>query len=248
MKTNILKFVLIAIGLCLLAAALYLYRPVAANNYTRVTVTGESQTELPPDSAVLSFSVITQNANAVSAQAENARKVEAVMNALKTAAGGANQEIKTSNYQLSPEQDYASSGMPKIVGYEARNTITVTTDRLDQAGALIDAATKAGANSVEGIAFTLRDDSRRRGDTLGTATRQAMAKAEAIAESLGGKIVRVVETVESGSTPTPVVYPDATMTANTAMAKPEFSTRIQAGSINVRGQVTLVVEIDAARK
>lgn len=246
MKTNILKFVLISIGLVLFAAALYLYRPVSSN-YTRVTVVGESQTDVPPDNAIVSFSVVTQNAQAVTAQQENARKIEAVMKALQDAGGGAKQEVKTSNYNLSPEQNYLSNGMPKIVGYEARNTITVTTDNLNQVGALIDAATKAGANSVEGISFVLRDDSTKRGDALGIATKQAMAKAEAIAASLGGKIVRVVETVEGGSTPTPIVYPNASTFANTTMAKPEFRTQIQAGSIKVRGQVTLVVEIDAHR-
>jgi uncharacterized protein len=247
MKTNILKFVLISIGLILFAGALYLYRPAPPNDYTRVTVTGESQADMPPDSAVVSFSVITQNAQAVTAQQENARKIEAVMKALETAAGGAKQEVKTSNYSLAPEQDYSTRGMPKIVGYEARNTLTVTTDNLNQVGALIDAATKAGANSVEGISFVLRDDSTKRGDALGVATRQAMAKAEAIALSLGGKIVRVVETVEGGSTPTPIVYSNASMATNT-IGKPEFQTQIQAGTINVRGQVTLVVEIDARRK
>jgi uncharacterized protein len=249
MKTNIWKFVLVTIGLGLFAAALYLYRPAAPNNYTRVTVVGEAQTEVPPDSAVVAFSVITQNAQAVAAQQENARKIEAVMKALENNAGGAKQEVKTSNYNLQPEQDYSGNGMPKIVGYEARNTVVVTTDKLDQVGVLIDAATKAGANSVEGISFVLRDDSRKRGDALGTATRQAMAKAEAIAESLGGRIVRVVETVEGGANPTPVVYatPAMASTNSTAMSKPEFKTQIQAGAIDVRGQVTLVVEIDARR-
>jgi uncharacterized protein YggE len=246
MKTNIWKFVLISIGLVLFAAALYQYRPASANNFTRVTVVGESQAEVPPDTAIVSFSVVTQNANAVNAQQENARKIEAVLKALETTAAGAKQDVKTSNYSLSPEQDYSGSGMPKIVGYEARNTVSVTTDKLDQVGAIIDAATKAGANSVEGISFNLRDDSTKRGDALGTATRQAMTKAEAIAASLGGKIVRVVETVEGGSTPTPVVLSNASMTTNTN-ATTSYRTQIQAGSINVRGQVTLVVEIDARR-
>lgn len=245
MKTNILKFVLITIGLVLFAAALYHYRPVS-NNFTRVTVVGESLSEVPPDTAIVSFSVVTQNAQAVTAQTENARKIEGVLKALQTLAGGAKQEVKTSNYNLTPEQDYSGNGMPKIVGYEARNTITVTTDNLDQVGGLIDAATRAGANSVEGISFVLRDDSTKRGDALGTATKQAMAKAEAIALNLGGKIVRVVETVEGGSTPTPIVYSNASTVANST-AKPEYKTQIQAGSLNVRGQVTLVVEIDARR-
>ena len=246
MKTNIFKFVLISIGLVLFAAALYQYRPVS-NNYTRVTVVGESQTDVPPDTALVSFSVVTQNAQAVTAQQENARKIEAVMKALQDASAGAKQDVKTSNYNLTPEQDYSSNGLPKIVGYEARNTITVTTDNLNQVGALIDAATKAGANSVEGISFVLRDDSTKRGDALGTATKQALAKAEAIAQSLGGKIVRVVETVEGGSTPTPIVSATPYMAATNTMSKPEYKTQIQAGSINVRGQVTLVVEIDARR-
>jgi uncharacterized protein YggE len=247
MKTNIWKFVLIAIGLGLFAAALYLYRPAAANNFTRVTVVGESQTDVPPDTAVVSFSVVTQNANAVNAQQENARKIEAVLKALEATANGARQEVKTSNYSLSPEQDYSGSGMPKIVGYEARNTVSVVTDKLDSVGALIDAATKAGANSVEGISFNLRDDSTKRGDALGTATRQAMSKAEAIATSLGGRIVRVVETVEGGATPSPVINQYTAMTANTNATSTAYRTQVQAGSISVRGQVTLVVEIDARR-
>lgn len=246
MKTNIWKFVLISIGLVLFAAALYHYRPVS-NNFTRVTVVGEAQADVPPDTAIVSFSVVTQNASAVAAQQENARKIEAVLKALETTANGARQEVKTSNYSLSPEQDYSTSGMPKIVGYEARNTVTVTTDKLDSVGAVIDAATKSGANSVEGISFILRDDSTKRGDALGTATRQAMSKAEAIAASLGGKIVRVVETVEGGSTPTPVVYSNASTAMNSNATTTGYKTQIQAGSINVRGQVTLVVEIDARR-
>jgi uncharacterized protein len=245
MKMNIYKFALILIGLVLFAAALYFYRPVS-NNFTRVTVVGESQTEVPPDTAVVSFSVLTQNAQAVSAQQENARKIETVLKVLQEAANGAKQEVKTSNYSLSPEQNYSSNGMPKIVGYEARNTVTVTTDNLNQVGALIDAATKAGANSVEGISFVLREDSDKRGEALGIATKQAMTKAEAIAQSLNGKIVRVVETVEGGATPTPIIYPETFATANTT-DKPEYKTQIKSGSINVRGQVTLVVEIDARR-
>ncbi len=245
MKTNIWKIVSISIGLVLFAAALYHYRPVS-NNFTRVTVVGESQTDVPPDTAIVSFSVVTKNATAVGAQQENARKIEAVLKALETTANGAKQEVKTSNYSLSPEQDYSTSGLSKIVGYEARNTVTVTTDKLDQVGAIIDAATKAGANSVEGISFNLRDDSSKRGDALGTATKQAMAKAEAIATSLGGKIVRVVETVEGGSAPTPISYSNAAMSTNTTTAS-AYRTQIQSGSINVRGQVTLVVEIDARR-
>jgi uncharacterized protein YggE len=74
-----------------------------------------------------------------------------------------------------------------------------------------------------------------------------MAKAEAIALSLNGKIARVVETVEGGA-----VVPEALSYANSlsnaaSMAKSEYRTRIEAGSISLRGQITLVVEIEVKR-
>ena len=49
---------------------------------------------------------------------------------------------------------------------------------LDNVGALIDAATVAGANSVESVDFTLRESNPARGRTLSEATKQAMTKAE----------------------------------------------------------------------
>ncbi len=244
MKKNVSLTILLAIGLILFAFALYVYRP-AQNNLTRVTVLGESQSKVAPDSAVVTFSVVTQNAQAVNAQQENARKSEAVKKAVE--AINADAEIKTSNYNLQPEQDYNSGRMPKIIGYEAKNSITVSISNLNQTGALIDAATKAGANSVEGISFVLRENSPARGDALALATRQAMIKAESIAQSLRGKIVRLVETSEGGIAPrTPVSdYSNASMSNSmTVAAKRSYITPVEAGSLDVRSQVLLVVEIE----
>jgi uncharacterized protein YggE len=245
MKNNIYKIVLLSVTLVLFAAALYIYYP-KKDKLTRITVIGDSQTKVAPDSAVVTFSVVTQNAQAVNAQQENARKSEAVKKAIE--AINAKAEIKTSDYNLQPEQDYSSSRMPKIIGYEAKNSVTVIVGDLNQTGALIDAATRAGANSVEGIAFVLRESSPAQGDALALATRQAIAKAEAIAQSLDGRIVRVVESIEGGA---PIVperdgYASNSM-MNTAPTKAIYNTPVQAGSLNVRSQVVLVVEVEISR-
>ncbi|MDQ3179858.1 MAG: SIMPL domain-containing protein, partial [Acidobacteriota bacterium] len=192
MKNNIYKIVILSIALVLFAAALYVYRP-RQNKLTRITVVGDSQTKVAPDTALITFSIVTQNKQALDAQQENARKSEAVKTAVEAITTNAKPEIKTSDYSLNPEQDYYSGKMPKILGYEVKNTVTVSINDLSQVGAVIDAATKAGANSVEGISFVLRTDSPAQGDALALATKQAMAKAQAIAQSLNGKIVRVVE-------------------------------------------------------
>jgi hypothetical protein len=116
---------------------------------------------------------------------------------------------------------------------------------LDQVGAVIDAATKAGANSVDGIQFVVGEASPAKGDALVLATKQAMAKAESIARSLNGRIVRVVETTEGGVGIRPVPegspYADESSMAN-ATAK-SYRTPVQAGPVNLRSQVVLVVEI-----
>ena len=245
MKNNVYKIVLLSAALILSAAALYVYRPVQ-NKYTRIVVSGDSQAKIAPDTAAVTFAVVTQGKQALDAQQENARKSEAVRAAVEAVAASAKTEVKTSDYSLSPERDYNSSGMPKISGYEVKNTVTVLVKDLNQVGAVIDAATKAGANSVEGISFVLGEASPAQGEALSLATKQAMAKAEAIAKSMNGRIVRVVETIEGG-TPggiQPMATPLSEYRNMNSAANTSYSTPVQAGSLNVRSQVVLVVEVE----
>ena len=120
-------------------------------------VTGDSIISAQPDTAILTISVVTQARAALDAQQQNANKSDAVVRALKTAAG-AGAEIKTSGYTLQPQRVYKENQPPTIVGYEARNSVSVTLADLTKVGAVIDAASQAGANDVSGISFTLRKD------------------------------------------------------------------------------------------
>ena len=214
---------------------------------TRVTVAGETSMKAQPDAATVVLSVITQNAQALNAQADNARKSEAVIQALKASAG-ADPEIKTSDYSLQPQYDDRYNKLPKIVGYEARNSVMVTMGDLSKVGAVIDAASRAGANSVENVTFILRDNSPARGQALAEASRQAMVKAQSIAQAMGGRVVRVVEQQEAG---TSGPQPEA-MTENRAysmgyagVAMATRQTPVQAGALSVNSRVQVVVEIEA---
>ena len=214
---------------------------------TRVTVAGETSMKAQPDAATVVLSVITQNAQALNAQADNARKSEAVIQALKASAG-ADPEIKTSDYSLQPQYDDRDNKLPKIIGYEARNSVMVTMGDLSKVGAVIDAASQAGANSVENVSFILRDNSPARGQALAEASRQAMAKAQSIAQAMGGRVVRVVEQQEAGTTGTPA----EAMADNrgysmdyAGMAANRQTTPVQAGALSVNSRVQVVVEIEA---
>jgi uncharacterized protein YggE len=216
-----------------------------------VLVTGEANSQAPPDTAVIVLAVVTQNQRALDAQQQNARKSEAVIQAVKESAG-ANPEIKTSDYSLQPQQSYRSNAMPSIIGYEARNTVTVTTGELNNVGAVIDAATRAGANSVESVAFTLRETSPARAQTLAEASKQAMAKAQAMAQALGGRVVRVVEEQEGGFQNRPLMTDEEQGYSDKASANMNVATRtelvartpVESGSLNVRARVQLIVEIE----
>jgi uncharacterized protein YggE len=199
-----------------------------------------------PDAAVVVLSVITQNQQALQAQQDNARKSDAVIQALKAAAGS-DLEVKTSDYSLQPQFDYRDNKLPKIIGYDARNSVMVTMGDLTKVGAVIDAASRAGANSVSGVSFILRDNSPVRGQALAEASRQALKKAQSIAQSMGGQVVRVVEEQEAGITGTP---PLPSREANTDFQEMRAGmaykpTPVQAAPLQVNSRVQLVVEIQA---
>ena len=187
MKQNIYKTILLAVGLILFAVALYVYYP-RQNKLTRITVVGDSQTKVAPDTAVMTFSVVTQAKQAWTRNRKMRRRAKPSKRRLKRSRKMRKPKLRRAITAFSPEQDYYSGKMPKILGYEVKNTVTVSIDDLTQTGAVIDAATKAGANSVEGINFVLGETSPAQGDALSFATKQALAKAESIAQSLGGKL------------------------------------------------------------
>ena len=211
---------------------------------TRVTVAGEATLKAQPDAAVIVLSVVTQSPQALTAQQENARKSDAVLNAAKGAAGK-DPEIKTSDYSLQPQYDYRDNQLPKIIGYEARNTVSITMSDLNGVGRVIDAASRAGTNSVERIAFILRENSPARGQALATATEQAMGKAQSIAQAMGGRVIHLVEEQESAPTVSPSMMAETYGEMSLGKERDRRPTPIEAGALNVSSRVQLIVEIEA---
>ena len=216
-----------------------------SNHTTKVTVAGEATTRVEPDTALLTISVITQNSQAVTAQQENARKSDAVASAVR-AKGGSGIEIKTSDYTLLPQYDYRDNHLPKIVGYNARNSVIVTMSDLKNVGAVIDAASNSGANSIDGISFTLRQTSPARGQALADATQQAMNKAKSIAQALGGHVLRVVEENEASTVAgdgfNQYLYDQ---NANAQSLREGPPTPVRGGPLSIKSNVQLIVEIES---
>jgi uncharacterized protein YggE len=211
-----------------------------ARRQTRITVGGDAIVQAQPDTAIMTVSVVTQGRRAIDAQQENATKTDAVVRALKAAAGtGA--EVKTSGYSLQPMRVYRENQPPTITGYEARNSVTVTTSDLTKLGNLIDTVAQAGANDVTGISFTLRQDRPARDRALQEATREAMNKAQVMAQALGGRVVGIAEVQEEGfiRPPQPVYQAEAFMAKRDAVTTP-----IEIGSLDISSRVQLVAIVE----
>jgi hypothetical protein len=216
----------------------------ATTGATRVLVSGDAMVQARPDTATIAVAVVTQAQTALAAQQENARRSDAMVRALKAAAGtGA--EVETSGYSLQPQYTYRENQTPLIRSYEARNTVTVTLGDLSKVGTVIDAATAAGANNIDNLSFTLRRDEPARDQALAAATREALRKAQVMAVALGGRVGRIVEVQEaSAGRPVPIYDTRAMMRGGIASKAMEAqATPVEIGTLDIRAQVQLVAEI-----
>jgi uncharacterized protein YggE len=210
-----------------------------AKRQTRITVGGDAIVQAQPDTAIMTVSVVTQGKRAIDAQQENATKTDAVVRALKAAAG-AGSEVKTSGYSLQPMRVYRENQPPTITGYEARNSVTLTTSDLTKLGNIIDTVGQAGANDIAGISFTLRQDRPARDRALQEATREAMHKAQVMAQALGGRVVGIVEVQEEGF----IRPPQPVYQAEAFMVKRDVATPVEIGSLDITSRVQLVALVE----
>lgn len=208
---------------------------------TRVMVAGDSIIQAQPDTAIVTVSVVTQGRSAIDAQQQNAAKTDAVVRALK-AASGAGAEVKTSGYSVQPMRVYKEGQPPTITGYEVRNSVTVTMSELNKLGPVIDAASQAGSNEIAGVAFTLRQDRPARDRALSEATREAVSKAQVIAQALGGRVTRIIEVQEEGFQQRP---PQPMYQLEGMMAKrADIATPIEIGALDITSRVQLIAEVE----
>jgi uncharacterized protein YggE len=208
-----------------------------------ISVTGEGEVSASPDLAIVSFAVETTAKQARDAVAENAKKSTAVAEALKKKLQKQD-KLSTTRYSLDPtyeQRERGSSLQPAINGYVARNEVRVELHAIDTVGALIDAATEAGANRVSDLQFTLDDRASYLHDALQSAGREAQEQAKSVAAALGVKLKQVVSATTS--TP-PVILPRRYQSVGMAMAESRAPTPVEPGDVTVRATLYVTYEIE----
>ena len=232
------KILVIAGVLLLLAPSAWSQQERNRPRPPAITVTGEALISAEPDQAQLDIGVVTQARTAPEASKENAERVTRVLSEVKKLLGRTD-EVKTSGYSLTPAYRYPQGGKPEIVGYNASNTLRIKTMSLDLVGRLIDAAMQAGANNVNRLIFTLKDEQAAQLEALRAASLKAKSKAEAIATTLGLKVVKITAVTEGERMIQPIVRQVTAMRAEAAPPQ----TPVEPGTVDVRSTVSMTVEV-----
>jgi uncharacterized protein YggE len=204
-----------------------------------IEVTAEARVDVAPDLALLDFGVVTQADSAAAASAENAKRMDAVLAAVRKVSAK-DARVSTGNYAIRPV--YATqreAGSPRITGYEVSNGVHLRTSALGSVSEVIDAAVRAGANQVQRLAFTLADDETPQRQALRNAAVKARGDAQAIAAALDLKLGAVQSVVEQD---VGVVRPLARQ-AFAAAVESGPATPIEPGQVEVRARVVLRIEV-----
>jgi hypothetical protein len=221
-----------------------------AQDQPRLTVSSEGKVNVPPDKAVLSFAVETVGEKLAKVQQENQERMARVLKECQQLAIEP-KYIQTTSLNVIPEYPpppRRSSGesleqtIPRIIGYRVVHQVNVEVRNLDIVGQVVDRVLKVGANRFSGISWGLQDEQPHKLQVLQLAGSKAQAKAEALAQSLKLKLVKIRNVMEGGVS---VVVPSRRYRiANMAMAmEGGGDASVSAGELTVSGTVTLVYEI-----
>jgi uncharacterized protein YggE len=171
-----------------------------------ITVAGDGTARAQPDVVTIRLGVDVNAQTPADALTQTRTAADRVVQRLRQG-GVAEADVQTSGLNVYPIQAPTPSGPPdptRVSGYHGTSSIVAQVQDVGQAGLLLDAALQAGATSVQGVSFGLRDDSALRRQALQLAIAAARPKAEAAAAAAGltlGGIRTVVEQPPGGGPP-----------------------------------------------
>ncbi|EMA20028.1 SIMPL domain-containing protein [Haloarcula argentinensis] len=207
---------------------------VAPSTNSTVSVNADATVERAPDRATVTVAAVGRGETAEAARNNLSGDADAITSALE--AEGA--DVTSSRFQIRPEYEESREGREQV-GYVAIHTVEAETSNVSTAGKLIDAAVDAGADRVEGVRYSLSEETRQdaREEALTTAMDNARTDAEVVAAAEDRAVGDAV-TVQTSDHGRPVVYAEAM--ASDAGGR----TNIQPGDVTVDASVSVTYELE----
>lgn len=237
--------VLVIVGSLLLTGAVpasQAAQSVSAVNRT-ITVVGRGEVKVKPEVANTTVGVEALAPTVDAAMEDAQARMDAVLAALKKL-GIADKDIQTSNFSINFERTQTGVSEAKPTEstqptgfYRISNMVQITIRDLEQVGAALDAAVKAGANNVWGISFGLDNTDALEEQAREAAVKNARARAENLAELTGvtvGDVIAVSEVIGS--------VPAVSFSAKEALGM-GGGTAVEPGEVSFTTQIQIIYAI-----
>jgi len=206
-----------------------------------ITVNGKGRVTLTPDRFTFTAGVQSSAPTVEEAVNENNTKMSAVVAALKRA-GATDQEVRTANFTIFPQQVYEQGKSPRVVGYQANNTVIVAKRDVAAASKLLQVALNAGVNETSGLNFEVSDPARGRDQGLRAAFDDARSQAALLAQAASRSLGRAM-TISTASSETPPPPRPVYAMAGAAKAEAVSQVPVESGSREITFYVTVVFEM-----
>lgn len=204
-----------------------------------VTAIGIGTGAAAPDQVTITFGVSARAKTGAAAMNSCTAATNRIVDALK-AAGVQQDEVQTLQVSLYPIRD--NSGR-RVVGYQATQSIRVTTKKVDKAGDITAAATNAGASEVSGPAYTMTSENAARADSIAKAVADAKARASSMAKASGRKLGAALSVSEQTAAASKSPYFDAGMGSVYALSAAAPTPSLP-GKNDVQTQVSVVFALE----
>lgn len=243
------RIVLVLAGLSLAAFALagckteVLTTPADSLTLDTVTASGNGTALAAPDTAELTFGIVSTDPKAKPAL-DRASKVAGDVAAAIKKAGVAEEDIQTSDMRIDPNYTYDNSGEkpPVVASYRASVTLRVRVRDIAIVGEVIETGTGAGASTVNGPTFTLEDDAAATDEAITKAVEDAKRRAEAMAKAAGKSVGEAV-TVKETAVDVPEVYTDSALLRADKGAYAAGMMPVESGQLDISADITVVFRL-----
>ena len=201
-----------------------------------ISVTGSATVKGTPDTVNFQIGMETTNADAAAALSLNNGRVTSLEAALMKH-GVTKKEMQTSGLDIQEN----TNNFGTVTGFTVSDTLNVTMHQITKAGAAIEAAAQAGGNGVElnGITFSISNDSKLLSAARAKAMRNAHTEASNIAIAGGTSLTGIVKVVDQENQNSILPSPVGFNAAATALK----SVPLQAGSESLSVQVSVVYSL-----
>lgn len=172
-----------------------------------VEVTGVGEARAAPDMAVIDLTVAREADTAREATSAANEAMTAVLARLRDM-GIAERDLQTRRFAIEPRIEYPKQApeeprAPRVVGYTARNALTVRVRELSMVGQVIDQAITLGVNQGGDVRFVNENPAAVLREARAAAMTDARDRATTLVEAIGARLGPVQHIAEHQERPMP---------------------------------------------